>query len=91
MKVIWGILAILCILYGFLILSLRSGTLFFAVWFALGVFFGVLALASRYHLWQKIPAAGRITALVLIAALLRILGFQAARSSITNSFFKALM
>ena len=79
MKVVWGILAILCILYGFLILSLRSGTLFFAVWFALGVFFGVLALASRYHLWQKIPAAGRITALALIAACAAVFIFTEAR------------
>ncbi len=68
MKVVWGILAILCIVYGFLILSLRSGTLFFAVWFVLGVFFGLLALASRYHLWQKIPPAGRVAALVVVAA-----------------------
>lgn len=69
-QILWFIIAIGCVLYGFLILSLRSGTSFFAVWMGLGGFFFLLAAAAHVHLWQKFPAGVKVTFLTAAAVCL---------------------
>lgn len=58
-EVIYIILAVLCILYGVMVLLTNSGTWFFAVWFFLAAGFIVLALCARLGVWQMLPAAGK--------------------------------
>ena len=78
-KIIWIILAAICILYGILILSLRSGTAFFAVWFGLGGICGLFAAASHVHLWERLPAGGKAACLIVLAAGLAVFVFTEAR------------
>ncbi len=61
------ILAVLCVIYGFVVLSVGSGTGFFLVWFAAG---GIFLLGSRLvkiQFWQMLPAPVK-TGLILAAA-----------------------
>lgn len=69
-QILWLIIAVGCVLYGVLILSLQSGTSFFAVWMALGGIFFLLAAAAHLHIWQKIPAGGKTALLILTAVCL---------------------
>ena len=68
LPILWMILAVICVLYGFLILSLASGTGFFAVWFILAAVFVVFAAAAKFHLWQKLPGIGKGVFLVILIA-----------------------
>ena len=69
-QILWLIIAIGCVLYGLLILSLQSGTSFFAVWMVLGGIFFFLAAASHLHIWQNIPSGGKTAVRILTAACL---------------------
>lgn len=62
------ILGILCALYGIAVFLIRSGTMFYAVWLALGAFFIFLGFAARIHLWSRFPKAARILFLTAAAA-----------------------
>ena len=53
--ILFMIIGILCILYGIMVLMIRSGTTFFVVWFALGAFFLLLGFMVRNHLLEVIP------------------------------------
>lgn len=65
---LWIAAAVLCMLYGWMVLSTASGTAFWLVWMALGGFFLVCALCARMHLWRILPGAVR-AAFLLLAAL----------------------
>lgn len=63
-------LGVACVAYGFVILAVGSGTLFFAVWFVLAaVFFGVAA-GVHLDLFDKLPLAARWAGGVALAAVL---------------------
>ena len=50
---------ILCILYGIMVFLIRSGTMFFAVWLALGGFLLLLGALTHLGLWSAIPKIAR--------------------------------
>lgn len=63
------IVGILCILYGFVIMSVNSGTRFYAVWYSLGAFLIVLAALGLAGVWNLLPPAVVKTVLILFALL----------------------
>ena len=81
---IWLALAILCVLYGIVILSAGSGTWFFAVWFALAVVFVSFAFAARRHLWGMLPSI--IKAVVLIILVAGLILFAVVEDKILKGF-----
>ena len=66
--ILFTILGILCILYGIMVLMIRSGTTFFVVWFALGAFFLLLGFLVHNHLLEKLPKILRTLLLIAICA-----------------------
>ena len=54
------IIGILCILYGIAVFLIRSGTMFYAVWLALGAGFIFMSFAARVRLWDRLPKTARI-------------------------------
>ena len=46
---------IACILYGIMVMLIRSGTMFFAVWLALGGFLVLLGRITRIRFWDMMP------------------------------------
>ena len=59
------IIGILCVLYGIMVFLIRSGTLFFVVWIALGAFFILMGWLTQIRFWERLPKAAR---LILLAA-----------------------
>lgn len=64
----------LCIAYGFFVLSAGSGTMFFAVWFAIAAVFLVLAAGVHFDAIDKVPrfarwVGGGALAVVVVACL----------------------
>ena len=68
LNIFFILLGILCILYGLLVLSVGSGTMFFAVWLAGGVCSILVGLALRLRLHEKLPVPLRITIISIVAA-----------------------
>ena len=66
--ILFTIIGILCILYGIMVLMIRSGTTFFVVWFALGAFFLLLGFLVHNHLLEKLPKILRTLLLITICA-----------------------
>ena len=64
--ILWIILAVLFLLYGILILSVRSGTRFYLVWILLACFCVLFAIAARFHWWSHLPGVLRKILIVLI-------------------------
>lgn len=56
--VIFGILALLCMLYGIAVLLTGSGTGFFAVWFAAALMTGAVGAAYQKNMWAR---AGKVS------------------------------
>lgn len=65
---LWLIPAACCLLYGIRILSIRSGTRFYLVWFALALAFAGVFVLAKKSLWQRAPRALRRAVTVVIAA-----------------------
>lgn len=65
---VWTILAVLCIVYGFLVFRTGSGTGFFLVWFGLAGIFLLFAFWSHIHFWSGLPAALKTVLIILAAA-----------------------
>ena len=76
---ILAFLGMLCAVYGLVVKSVGSGTLFFAVWLVLGVFFCILALLVRMRIWHRMPGALRVVIVVLAVVLLAVFLFTEAR------------
>ena len=57
---------IACILYGIMVMLIRSGTMFFAVWLALGGFLVLLGRLTRIRFWDMMP---RFVKAVLVCVL----------------------
>ena len=66
--ILFTVIGILCILYGIMVLMIRSGTTFFVVWFALGAFFLLLGFLVHNHLLEKLPKILRTLLLIAICA-----------------------
>ena len=78
-QIFWIVLAVLCAIYGLLILRAASGTRFFAVWFAMTAVFVFFCIAARYHLWSSLPAAVKAVLLVIIVGCLTLFVFVEAK------------
>ena len=63
--ILFTIIGILCILYGIAVFLIRSGTMFYAVWLALGTCFLLMSFLVRIRFFDKLPKIAR--ALLLIA------------------------
>lgn len=64
--IIWLILSACCALYGFLIMSIRSGTHFYRVWYGLALICLALYFAAGKGLWRKLS---KTTRKIIFAAL----------------------
>ncbi len=58
-----------CAAYGVTVMLVGSGTLFFAVWYAIGAVFAAAGLAVRVGIWSALPAALRVAIPALVAAM----------------------
>ena len=76
--VVWIIAAILCAIYGILILRIGSGTAFFAAWFLLSLACFFFAYAAKIHLWSRLSKGPKIIFLVLLILLLTLFLFVEA-------------
>ena len=61
------ITGILCVLYGIMVFLIRSGTLFFGVWIAMGAGFLLLGWLTQIRFWTRLP---RMLRLFLLAAVI---------------------
>ena len=86
-QILWIVLAIICILYGFMVLGTGSGTGFFLVWFAMAAGFLFFAFASKIHLWTKLPRALKVIILLSLFAGLAV--FLFVEISILSKFQKS--
>ena len=80
-------MAILCVLYGLMVLGTGSGTGFFLVWFAMGAAFFLFAFAAKYHLWKRLPGPLKGVLILLLVAGLALFAFVEA--NILSKFHKA--
>ena len=71
--ILFLIIGILCVLYGIMVLLIRSGTTFFVVWFALGAFFLLLGFLVQYRLLDKLPKILRTLFLIAVCAVILML------------------
>ncbi|MBQ9320812.1 MAG: YdcF family protein [Eubacterium sp.] len=86
MQMIFTVLAVICVVYGIIVLQTNSGTLFFVVWFLLGAMLLLAAYLTGINFWVRIPAAIRIAAL-LGCGMLFIL-FIVVESMVVGAFTK---
>ena len=65
---IFLILGILCLLYGITIMMIRSGSIFFTVWYGLAGIFHILAAITAFRIIDKIPVPLKIIISGILAA-----------------------
>ena len=65
---LWTALAVLCILYGIVVLSAGSGSSFWLFWLAAGLAAALAALCAHTGLWGRMPFPLRAGVLVLVLA-----------------------
>lgn len=82
--ILFMIIGILCILYGIAVFLIRSGTMFYAVWLALGACFLLLGFLIRIRFFDKLPKIART--LLLIAAAAGILLFLICEGFVLRGF-----
>lgn len=62
------ICGILCFCYCLVVYGIKSGSHFYMVWGAVGVFFIAMAVFLHFHLWERLPSAIQRLAVMCIAA-----------------------
>ena len=82
--ILFTIIGILCILYGIAVFLIRSGTMFYAVWLALGACFLIMGFLIRIRFFDRLPKIAR--ALLLIAATAVILLFLICEGFVLRGF-----
>lgn len=65
-NILFWALSALCMLYGLKVFLAGSGTLFFAVWFVIGLVFLGLAYGAKHEMWSKIPMKYRHLIMILL-------------------------
>ena len=83
-EILWIALAVLCIVYGWMVLSTASGTAFWLVWMAMGGLLLVCAVCARLHVWGRLP--GILRTVVLTAVVLGIALFVFVEAQIVRAF-----
>lgn len=84
MAITFAVLAVLCVVYGMLIMSIGSGTWFFAFWFVLAALFAGAFWVVYSGFWGGLPVAAR--RLATVAACLILACFVAAQVPIARHF-----
>jgi len=64
---VFAVLGCASIAYGVAVMSLHSGTPFFAVWYALGAVFLLIAWAVHAGAWSSLPIAGKGIGVAMLA------------------------
>lgn len=83
---LWGILAMVCIAYGMIVKALDTGTSFYMLWFAGGIFCTFLAVAAYFSWWKKLPLVWRKGILGVIC--LGIISFVGIEACVCHGFFQ---
>lgn len=81
---IWLVLAVCCACYGLMIMRIRSGTKFYAVWYGLGAVCAVLAAAAGCGMWEKLSKGIRKVVSVILCICLAV--FITAEGFILSGF-----
>ena len=68
--ILFMIIGILCVLYGIAVFLIRSGTMFYAVWLALGTCFLLMSFLIRIRFFDKLPKIARALLLTAAAAVI---------------------
>ncbi len=82
--ILFLLIGILCVLYGILVFLIRSGTMFFAVWLALGGCFLLAGWLAQVRFFDKVPKALRTVFLVAVIA--GLLVFAACEGFVVRGF-----
>ena len=82
--ILFMIIGILCVLYGIAVFLIRSGTMFYAVWLAMGACFLLLGFLARIRFYDRLPKI--LKALLLIAAAAVILLFIICEGFVLRGF-----
>ena len=86
LPVIWIILAVLFLLYGILIVSVRSGTLFYLVWFFMTCLCAFFAAAAYFHWWSLLP--GLLQKILIVLIILGCVLFLFVEGLVVSGFSK---
>ena len=78
------IIGVLCLVYGVFVMMIRSGTWFFAFWFAIGALFVGAGLAVRAGLWSALPSLARW--LIGALAVVVLAGFALCNALVFQNF-----
>ena len=78
------ICGILCFGYCLAVYGIKSGSYFYMVWGACGVFFIAAAVFLHFHLWEKLPSVIQKLAVICIAA--GIILFVAVESCVISGY-----
>lgn len=71
-------LGIACVVYGFCILAVGSGTMFFAVWFGIAALFFAVAAGIHFEWNERVPAAAKWAGAVALAAVVAVCAVETA-------------
>ena len=77
-ELILTILGIACVVYGFCILAVGSGTMFFAVWFGIAALFFVVAAGIHFEWIERVPMAAKWAGAVALAAVVAVCAVETA-------------
>ena len=83
---LWAVIAALFLLYGILILSVHSGTRFYLIWFLLGGFCVLFAIAAYFHWWSHLP--GLLRKILIVLIILGIALFLIVEGCVVSGFSK---
>lgn len=75
LTIIFIVIAAVAVLYGIVVLSAKSGTPFFMVWFFTGAGFLALAAFTHFKLYEHIPVPARIICLALIGMIISVFAY----------------
>ena len=84
-RILWAVLAVICLLYAVMVFLVASGTLSFTIWLAAAAFFGMCFFLAGKGRWSKCPKAVRAISYTLLAAGLSV--FLICETCILSHFF----
>ena len=84
-RILWAVLALLCLAYSLMVLLVNSGTFSFVIWLAGAAFFGICYFFSGNGRWKAVPKTFRYVtyAILVVGALI----FLTCQIAILSHFF----
>lgn len=83
-QILWGLLAILSLVYGLIVKSIGSGTRFYLVWIAIAIIFALLFAAAHFHIFKKLHTA--MKCLVVVILVICVASAAVVETSILSKF-----